>query len=135
MLTLLQYLPFSRQSHKFHLLVTHLSSLIAGSTPNVHITPNDHETNLAVRIDRLQTSVIFHAGKIYAGWEGGPPTMVTVPDLQTQGYPKWYQDWDRPVTAHPKVDPETNEMMFFGFDVPAPHAVYGVLSRKHDPLF
>jgi carotenoid cleavage dioxygenase len=56
--------------------------------------------------------------------------MVTVPDLQTQGYPKWYQGWDRPVTAHPKVDPETNEMMFFGFDVPAPHAVYGVLSPE-----
>jgi hypothetical protein len=89
----------------------------------------------AVCVDLLQTSVIFHAGKTYAGWEGGPPTIVTVPDLQTQGYPKWYQDWERPVTAHPKVDPETNEMMFFGFDVPAPHAVYGVLSRKHNPLF
>ncbi|GAQ81511.1 hypothetical protein KFL_000820180 [Klebsormidium nitens] len=76
------------------------------------------------------TSVVLHSGKVYAAWEGGSPTIFSLPDLETQGFPEWFEGWKRPVTAHPKVDPVTNEMMFFGFDVPKPHAVYGVLSPE-----
>ncbi len=65
------------------------------------------------------THVVRHAGRILCLWEAGPPTIVGA-DLATVG--AW--DFDGrlrgPMTAHPKFDPVTGEMMFFGYSALPP---------------
>jgi carotenoid cleavage dioxygenase len=65
------------------------------------------------------THVVPHAGRIFALVENALPMQVA-PDLTTLG--RW--DFDgrlrSPMTAHPKVDPATGEMLFFGYDIFGP---------------
>jgi carotenoid cleavage dioxygenase len=60
------------------------------------------------------THIVRHAGQIYALMEAAKPTRIA-PDLSTEG--EW--DFDGALhssfTAHPKIDPETGEMLFFGY--------------------
>jgi carotenoid cleavage dioxygenase len=71
------------------------------------------------------THVIGHAGRILALVESGFPYCVT-PDLATEG---WY-DFDgrltTSMTAHPKLDPGTGELHFFGYEFAPPYLTYHV---------
>jgi carotenoid cleavage dioxygenase-like enzyme len=62
------------------------------------------------------TNVFFHGGKLYAAKEDSPPLILDPDTLETVG------DYDfegsltsKTATAHPKVDPKTGEMVFFGY--------------------
>ncbi len=87
---------------------------------------------------RANTHVIRHAGKTLALVESGFPHAVSVDLNRARVY-----DFDgglaSPMTAHPKVDPTTGELIFFGYDVFGPpflryHVVdaTGVLVRTED---
>ncbi|MGB3511407.1 MAG: carotenoid oxygenase family protein [Microcoleaceae cyanobacterium] len=77
----------------------------------------------------------YHNGKLLALWEAGLPYTVAVPSLETKepylcdGY------LDSAVTSHPKVDPMTGELIFFGYALDAaPYLKYGVISSKGELL-
>jgi carotenoid cleavage dioxygenase len=73
------------------------------------------------------THVIAHAGRIYALVESSLPTEVR-PDLSTVGAVDFDGKLTTPFTAHPKVDPVTGELHFFGYDFFGPPYVrYHVL--------
>ncbi len=74
------------------------------------------------------TALVWHAGKLLALWEGGEPYEVTVPDLGTVGPYSFEGALKHPFTAHPKVDPVTGEMRFFGYQVVGPALQYSVAS-------
>jgi carotenoid cleavage dioxygenase-like enzyme len=64
------------------------------------------------------TSIIIHAGKVFAAEEGHLPFAIDPGTIGSQGY------WDfggalttGRFTAHPKIDPATGEMVFFGYSV------------------
>ena len=61
------------------------------------------------------THVVTHAGKIFALVEVCLPTQVR-PDLSTVGRFDFGGKLRSAMTAHPKVDPVTGEMLFFGYD-------------------
>jgi carotenoid cleavage oxygenase len=61
------------------------------------------------------THVVTHAGKILALVEVCLPTEVR-PDLSTVGRYDFGGKLRSPMTAHPKMDPVTGEMLFFGYD-------------------
>jgi carotenoid cleavage oxygenase len=61
------------------------------------------------------THVVAHAGKIFALVEVCLPTQVR-PDLSTVGRYDFGGKLRSAMTAHPKVDPVTGEMLFFGYD-------------------
>ncbi len=61
------------------------------------------------------THVVTHAGKILALVEVCLPTEVR-PDLSTVGRYDFGGKLHSPMTAHPKMDPVTGEMLFFGYD-------------------
>ncbi len=69
------------------------------------------------------TATVRHAGRYFGLLEAGPPTEFNA-DLETLG------EWDfggklaGPMTAHPKVDPVTGEMFFFGYSPMAPYLRY-----------
>lgn len=67
------------------------------------------------------THVVRHAGRVFALLEAAPPTEVTM-DLETVGVYDFDGALQGPMTAHPKVDPETGELVFFGYGPFPPYA-------------
>ena len=63
------------------------------------------------------TSPIWHAGRLLATKEDGLPYQMDPETLETLGR----LDWDgrlrtKTVSAHPKIDPCTGEMLFYGYE-------------------
>ncbi len=58
------------------------------------------------------TNIVWHGGKLLALEEGHPPFEVDPLTLAPRGYREEYRGR---VTAHPKFDPETGEMVWFAY--------------------
>ena len=73
------------------------------------------------------TNIVWHAGHLMALIESHKPTELDPITLETRGYIDQYAG---KVTAHPKIDPKTGEMVWFAYsdgDMPFSNAVaYGV---------
>jgi carotenoid cleavage dioxygenase-like enzyme len=65
------------------------------------------------------THVIRHASRTLALVESGFPHALS-PDLQRARVHDFDGALSSPMTAHPKVDPDTGELLFFGYDVFGP---------------
>jgi carotenoid cleavage dioxygenase len=92
------------------------------------------------------TNIVWHGGRLLALWEGGLPHELDSRTLATRG--PW--DFDGALvrridpalagnadgivpgimTAHPKIDPDSGEMHFFGYAPIPPFLVYGVADRN-----
>ncbi|AIY40723.1 Lignostilbene-alpha [Collimonas arenae] len=70
-------------------------------------------------------NVLYHAGEILALSEGGAPLAVTA-KLETLGTTRRHLGQADGMTAHPKVDPRTGELMLFRADWKKPWLRYGV---------
>lgn len=109
------------------------------------------------RISVANTSIMWHDGRALATCESGPPLRVQLPSLETVG---WYdgisaqgeeqtadqkspddifggsgiigfmREW---TTAHPKVDPLTNEMLLFHNTTVPPFVQYSVVPAEKEP--
>ena len=66
------------------------------------------------------TNIIFHAGRLLALEEGHPPTEIEPGTLGRRGYCNYGGGIAGPFTAHPKIDPVTGEMVFFGYNAGGP---------------
>ena len=78
--------------------------------------------------DSANTDVVYHAGKLLAlWWLGGEPYVISLPDLATCGTVSW--PGMPTVSAHPKVDMVTGEMMIFDYKPTPPYLRYGVVSK------
>jgi len=73
------------------------------------------------------TNIVFHAGKLLALEEAHYPFEMVPRTLASVGYDRPYRG---KVTAHPKIDPESGEMVWFAYGVgPEPFSAgmsYGV---------
>ena len=65
------------------------------------------------------TSIVSHAGSILALCEAYLPTAFDT-NLKTIGRYDFDGALQSPMTAHPKIDPVTGEMLFFGYDAFGP---------------
>jgi len=76
------------------------------------------------------TNIVFHAGRLLALEEGHMPTEMAPRTLDTVGYAAAYRGR---TTAHPKIDPVSGEMVWFGYgvgDMPLSAGMsYGVTDR------
>ena len=70
------------------------------------------------------TNAFIYGGKLYALKEDSPALVMDPATLETEGY-TWFNGamTGQTFTAHPKVDPETGDMIAFGY------AAKGVLTR------
>ncbi|MFC0038001.1 carotenoid oxygenase family protein [Actinomadura rayongensis] len=73
------------------------------------------------------THVVPHGDKIYALVEAGLPYEVT-PELETVGPCDFGGRLTTAMTAHPKQDPVTGELLFFGYGFLPPYLTYHRLS-------
>lgn len=62
------------------------------------------------------TSLLWHGGRLLALAEVGLPYVLSPEDLSTIGPHDFAGALAGPMTAHPKIDPETGELWFFGCD-------------------
>ena len=60
------------------------------------------------------TNIIWHGGKLLALEEGHAPFELDPISLASVGSHDYAGKLQGPMTAHPKVDHETGEMLFFG---------------------
>jgi carotenoid cleavage dioxygenase len=81
------------------------------------------------------TNIVWHAGRLLALEEGHAPFELDPVTLESKGYRSEYRGR---VTAHPKMDPETGEMVWFGYsvgDMPFTNTVsYGVTSAAGEVI-
>ena len=66
------------------------------------------------------TNIIFHGGRLLALEEGHLPTEIEPGTLNRLGYCDYKGAIKGPFTAHPKIDPVTGEMAFFGYNAAGP---------------
>ena len=64
-----------------------------------------------------------HDHRLLALWEGGRPTELDA-ELETIGLFDFAGALEGPMTAHPKVDPATGALCFFGANPFAPYLRY-----------
>jgi carotenoid cleavage dioxygenase len=75
------------------------------------------------------TNIVAHAGKLLALMEGDLPTQLAPCTLETLGTYNFDGRLQTAMTAHPKMDPETGEMLFFGYSPFPPYLTYHVADR------
>ncbi|KAB8356686.1 hypothetical protein FH972_024262 [Carpinus fangiana] len=105
------------------------------------------------KISVANTAVLYHDGRALATCESGPPMRVQLPSLETVG---WYngvsaegesatkkptevfggpglmgfmKEW---TTAHPRVDPKTNELILFHSTFAPPFIHYSIVPADKD---
>jgi carotenoid cleavage dioxygenase len=67
------------------------------------------------RLGKANTALVQHSGRFYALEEGDAPYQVQLPEMSTVGKHTFNGKLRHNFTAHPKVDPVTKEMIFFGY--------------------
>jgi len=75
------------------------------------------------------THVIRHAGRILALEEGSFPYEVG-PELETVGCHDFAGELAQAMTAHPKICPETGELLFFSYAQQPPYLVHHRVDRE-----
>lgn len=84
----------------------------------------------AVTKNAANTSVLSHGGRVFALFEAGRPTEITT-DLETIGEFDFGGKLDFNFTAHPKLDPSTGELVFFGTNMAGqPYCRVGVVDSQ-----
>jgi len=85
--------------------------------------------------DTGNTDVVFHAGQLLAlWWLSGKARVIRLPDLETLGNQDWNGRLFRSISAHPKVDPRSGEMVFFDYALRPPFLTHGVISADGELL-
>lgn len=75
--------------------------------------------------DSSSTDICVHAGNLLSTfWQCGDGYRLSPQDLETLGIEGWVP-YDG-ISAHPKVDLQTGELMFFNYSTHAPYMHYGV---------
>jgi carotenoid cleavage dioxygenase-like enzyme len=89
--------------------------------------PDEPRTKADGSSDRTRscanTHVIQHGGRILALEEGSFPFEVT-PELETVGAHDFGGKLNTAMTAHPRICPETGELLFFGYGSTRPYLTY-----------
>ena len=78
------------------------------------------------------TNIVWHGGRLLALEEAHAPTELDPLTLETRGYCD-YGLPRGPFTAHPKTDPATGEMLFFGYNASgafSPTLSFGVIDAN-----
>ena len=75
-------------------------------------------------------AIVHHGGKLLTLGEIGLPYELRAHDLSTVGPYTFAGRLSRNMTAHPKIDPATGAMHFFGYNFAEPYLVYHVADRN-----
>ena len=94
-----------------------------GGMSNFRFPDSDVITEGGMLKNTANTATVRHAGRYFSMLEACPPTEFDR-DLSTLGEYDFGGTLQGPMTAHPKVDTVTGEMLFFGYSPMAPYLRY-----------
>ncbi len=97
-----------------------------GSVSDFLATPPDVIEEGGMMKNNANTHFVHHAGRYFALMEACKPTEMTR-ELDTLGEYDFSGRLQGPMTAHPKIDPATGEMIFFGYSPLPPYLQYYVV--------
>lgn len=69
-------------------------------------------------------SLLYHGGELMSLGEFGYPYLIDPEDLSTKGVFTYDGKLGGSMTAHPRIDPVTGELIFFGYNVVEPYLTY-----------
>lgn len=69
-------------------------------------------------------SLIYHGNRLLSLGEFGYPYQIDPNDLSTLGTYNYDGQLTGNMTAHPRIDPDTGELLFFGYNVVEPYLTY-----------
>lgn len=79
--------------------------------------------------DTANTDLVFHANRLLSmWWLCGRPHEIELPSLDTLGTVDFGDKRSERISAHPKVDPRTGELIVFAYSPVPPYLSYGVVS-------
>jgi carotenoid cleavage dioxygenase len=81
-------------------------------------------------VNQSNVSVVEHAGKVLTLGEVGWPYEISPADLSTVGAWDYGGRLATAMTAHPKIDPDTGKMHFFGYGFADPLLTYHVADAE-----
>jgi carotenoid cleavage dioxygenase-like enzyme len=83
--------------------------------------PLNNDARVAGRDSTLaNTNVVWHGGRLLALEEGHAPYELDPDTLESRGYWTFDGKLEGPMTAHPKLDPDSGQMLFFGYMATGP---------------
>ena len=94
-----------------------------GGMGNFQFPDRDVVTEAGVLKNTANTAMVRHAGRYFSLLEAAPPTEFDR-ELRTVGEHDFGGRLQGPMTAHPKVDAVTGDMMFFGYSPATPYLRY-----------
>jgi carotenoid cleavage dioxygenase-like enzyme len=105
-----------RYSNRWVRTAKFLAEREAGRPLLTGFQPAPEELNSGV----ANTNILVHGGRLLALEEAHPPIELDPASLATRG--PWLADprLAGPFTAHPKLDPATGELLFFGYNAAGP---------------
>jgi len=96
------------------LIERRMGEALFGGLSEFRMPPEELLDEAGMMKNTANTNIVWHGNKLLALMEAGKPIEMSK-DLETIG------EWDYegaligPMTAHPKEDPETGELLFFGY--------------------
>jgi carotenoid cleavage dioxygenase len=69
-------------------------------------------------------SLLYHGGELMSLGEFGYPYLIDPADLSTKGVFNYDGKLPGNMTAHPRIDPDTGELLFFGYNATQPYLTY-----------
>lgn len=91
-----------------------------GGLSDFRLPPEEVMAEVGMMKNTANTHVVRHAGRTLALMEAAKPVEVDA-DLATIGEYDFAGALSGPMTAHPKIDPMTDEMIFFGYSPIPPY--------------
>lgn len=95
---------------------------------------DNDESVMGLETDGLaNTNIVWHGNKLLALEEAHAPFELDPLTLESVGSHNWAGKLQGPMTAHPKMDPENGEMLFFGYNADgliSAEMTYNVVSRE-----
>ncbi len=81
--------------------------------------------------DTGNTDLVWFRGELLAlWWLSGKARVIRLPEVATVGEETFGGTLPRCISAHPKVDPRTGEMIFFDYQPAPPYLTCGVISPE-----
>lgn len=85
--------------------------------------------------NQSNVSVFHHGGRLLSSGEVGLPYELSTTDLSTIGPYDYAGRLTTSMTAHPKIDPVTGRMHFFGYGFVPPYLTYHVASADGELVY
>ena len=102
-----------------------------GGMSNFQFPDRDVLAESGVLKNTANTAMVRHSGRYFSLLEAAPPTEFDR-ELRTVGEHDFGGRLQGPMTAHPKVDPVSGEMLFFGYSPTSPYLRYHEVNAAGD---